>query len=569
MRYRSPSLYPGGAILEGDDRFLRMNSKLSREKLQAGEYYEAVNKRVVNGVAATRGGTITPVELNAVSMAGGILGSAVYSNPNGDEVILIALPDKVLMLRSGAYPTTVAIPSGLTLTGSIEFSQQFDKVLLHSGASQSTLVWNGVSDSGFEVVTKSSPDNAARDLLPNVAWAINMNGRTIFPFSKDQIGATDALDYSMYDPIFGVFRVNAGTSDPIVGAYPFPNSNVIIGKRKSLDILANFTGDFTNPSSPDYLNPTMQVLSSTVGIVARKTGKMLGADFAFLSDTGFYKISQVVQERLQAGAVPFSDPIEPHIQRINWVRAGQAVAAVLGRYYFCAVPIDGSTYNNAVLVYDSATDGWVGYDTWASGAGMRIDDLLVTDYLGTSQLYAINHGTNSVHVLYLDTATEDTTSNGEFQISDLLKTRGYADLGQTGVIDKDYKRVGIGLATLRPSITVTQVLEGENNTRALTSSAITKDRTKYYQWGKQPYVVTNANNDFFAPGREDYTVKIDDGFAADSGIAVDLKQNKPEKFSLHGRGRWIGFDIANTQGRCDVLGVIVESQGLSEVRRAA
>lgn len=580
-RYSSQSQGPRSEILEGDEQFVRMNSKLSRDKLSQGEYFEAVNKRVVNGVAATRGGTITPKCMNVVAF-GTVLGSGLYSNPNGDEVILVATPSQVLMLLDGAYPTTVAIPAGLTLSGSIEFSQQFDKVLMHrgtaAGTAASTLVWDGVSDEGFVVVTKSLPENDARDLLPNVAWSINMDGRTIFPFSRDQIGATDALDYSMFDPILGVFRVNAGTADPIVAAYPFPNSNVIIGKSRSLDILTNFTGDFTNPASQDFQNPTMQVLSSTVGIVARRSGKMLGADFAFLSETGFYKISQVIQDRLQAGAVPFSDPIQPLIDRINFPYAGNAVAAVLGRYYFCAVPLDGSTTNNALIVYDSATDSWVGYDTWASGGGMRIDNLLVTSYLGAPRLYAVNHGTASVHVLDLETATSDVTANGEFQISDLLRTRGYAELGddgeggkylKRGAIAKDFKNVRIGMSTFRPSISVMQVNDGEGNSRLLTPAPITKNRLKYYQWGKPDFDVTAVNGDFFAAGREDYEVKIDDGFAADSGIAVDLKQERPEKFSIHGRGRWVGFDIANTQGRCDVRGLLVSSQGVGETRRAA
>lgn len=577
MKYPTPQTTPGQATFEGDEQFVRMNAKLDPSALSAGEYALAINKRVNRGVAETRNGTVTPAWANYVSMASGILGSGSFNNPNSEEqVILIALPGSVLMIRPGAAATTVPLPTGVTLSGTITFSQQFDKVLLHRGTSDSPLVWDGIDSGGFVVVTMSDPTNTARSVLPNVDWSVNMGGRAIFPVSRDEIGVSDALDYSMYDPIFGVFRVNAGTADPIVGAYPFARSNVLIGKRRSWDVLANFIGDITNSESTAYQNVSMQVLSSTVGIAARRSFAMVGGDALFLADSpiiGVYNISEVVQERLQTGDVPISDPIQPIMDRINTAAIDGAVACVLGPYYFLAVPLDGATANNTVLVYNTVTKGWDGYDTWHASFGMQIDDLLVMNYLGLPAVYAVNKSLDKIHVLYASGARADDKGSAEYEISDRLDTRGYSTLGWNAGSKRDFRRLELVIRTWRPSVTVTAVFEDAGDTRALTASAVTKDRTKYFRFGVADFVATNVNGDFATAGREDYSIAPGSTgiYPGTNGITPMTKQESTLRFSPTMRGRTLSLRIENAQGACDVVSVApIESNSVGRtIRRAA
>lgn len=589
MRY-ADTKGPGNSLAEGDHAFNSMNLKADRTALQPGEVYEAINKRLARGVAETRPGTITPVWANIVPFDS-ILGSEVYNNPNGEEVILIATPSAVVSIRCGAYPTTIPIPAGVTLAvndntpfGQIQFSQDFDKVFLE-GAMCGTLQWDGVSPAGFVPITNDQPDNAAVTLTPtDVPWSVNMGGRRIFPLSSpaspgplDSLGVSEILDYTVYDPILAVFRVNAGTADPVIGAYPYMQNNLIVGKRRSIDILTNFAGDLSTAA--------MQIMSVQLGIVAQRSVAMLGADLMFLSDTGIYRISQVVQNLVQAQPVPVSDRIEPLIKRINMAAASQAVAAVYGFYYYLAVPLDGSPVNNTVLAYNTVTDAWESYDQWNPAGNMQIDNLLVSNYQSSRRLYAINHAEKAVHVLY--EGMEDELPNGIYPVSDLLRSRAYQSLptltsrfpssgveefGSTAFMapQKDFKQVVVGLRTWNPSITVTAICEGADNGRVMTATPITKDPTQYYLFGRPDYDLTNVNDDFQMPGRQDYSVVPPDaGVNPGSGIVPDQKQQRPELFSIKARSRWMAIDIANTQGQCDVLGILTEASGVRDQRRRA
>jgi hypothetical protein len=576
--------------LEGEEVFSGMNMTLERSALQAVQYALAINKRCNRGVMETRLGTITPVFANLVPFPE-ILGSGVYNNPNGQEVILIATAHYVGVVRCGSYPDYVKIPAGTTLAGKIEFSQQFDKVLLHRGADPDvdtttntsvpfpghiTLQWDGVSTAGFIPIVRTNATDTARTLLPNADYAINFGDRALIPIGKDKIGASELDDYAEIDLILHTFRVNAGTADAITGIYPYPQSQVIVGKERSIDVLHNFGGDLSLVSA--------DILSTEIGISARRTGKMVGSNFIFLFKTGFYPIGQVDQTRIEVSPLPLAatrdakgnvvDPIAPLIRRIHWPYAKDAVAAVIAPYYFPAFPLDDSKVNNCIAAYNTVTQQWEGYDVWDPGCGIQFDNLLVADYLGQPALYAINHAAKSIHVLYVgmedETAYDPATGqHSVYQISDLFESRGYATLGWNGGIQRDFKRLVMGFSTWRPQISVTELLDDRQDERVLTPAPITKDPQKHYRFGVPDFDLTNVNGDSEGPSREDYSVVPPaGGVYPGAGITPGWKQSKPEKFSIRARGRYVSYRIANTQGQCDINGLILESTlGGREIRR--
>ncbi len=558
---------------DGDDSFFAMNMEQDRSTLKNGICALSINKRLATGRAATRMGTLTPVWANTGN--GIILGSGIYNNPNDQEVILLATPTGVRVLRCGATPTTIPIPAGVTLSGQIEFGQDFNQIFLMGDQSGVTFSWDGVSQYGFVPIARNNPDDTTLALTPACAWSVDLADRRIFPLSRDSLGVTPIGDYTEYSPIpnlitgSGPYRVNAGTADPIVGAFPFGQGYLIVGKAETFDVLTNFTGDLSAAA--------MEVLSSEVGIAARRAAKMVGPDLIFPDHSGIFRITQVPQTQfvtsqpvtaLQVNPTPVAstrgqdgrivDPIGPIIRRINWNAASNMVAAVLSPYYFLAVPLDGSTWNNTILVYNIITDSWEGYDTW-NDTDWRVDNLFVTDYQGTPHVYAVNSNTNSVHVLY--EGHFDTTANGEFEVSDEFETRGYFQVGYDGGIINDALNFKVGVSTWRPSTTITLLTESAFDDRLLTAVPITRDRTKYYTWSKKDYDPTNSNDDFATPGREDYSVSLSNQpINLGSGMNVEQQQDKVLLFSTKARSRWKSFRFQNTQGRCDISGIIYESK---------
>lgn len=559
--------------VDGDAVFLGLNMKTSREYLTSGYYALAINKRCADGRLGTRGGTVMPVNANAIAFSS-ILGSGVYSNPNGSEVLLIATPSNVIAISDMEYPITLSLPPGVTLSGAVTFDQNFDKVYLNSATN--TLVWDGLS-LAFVTNSQQSPANSLFAITPNVAWSINAANRRVFPLTPSSIGVTPINDYTEYysnplnqAPTIGQFRVNTSTSDPLIGAFLYSQSNILLGKRRSWDILSTFSGDLSQAA--------MGAISSEVGLVARKAAKMVGSDMIFPFDTGVFRIQQVIQDRIATDPLPVAafqdqygnivDPIEPLLRRINWQYASGMTAAVLSPYYFLAVPLDGSTVNNAVFVYNTIKDKWESIDQWQDSNGnnlLQIDDLHVTDYQGLKRVFAVDHNAKTVYVLY--EGRSDQLATGEYEIYDKVETRGYATLSSVN----QFKRMEIGVATWRPSITVTELTEKANDERVLNTSRITKDPTKYSIFGKPDYVTTNVNNDFFSVGRQDYS--IPDGVYFDNGgtgINIDQNQQSVLRFATMVRSRWISYRIENFQGQCIIDGTLMKAtpQQRQETRAA-
>ena len=559
---------------EGDQEFVGLHAKNDRDKLPNGRLSRAENNRMIRGVAQPRGGTLTPTFANIVPMT--ILGSGLYSNPNGEEIILIATPTEVLKIKSGSFPGSVALPAGVTLDKTpIEFVQHFDKVLLHRPDGGETLVWDG-SGSGFVAITKSIPDDTSTALMPNPPWSVNFAERAIFPIpdQPDTIGVSDVRDYTSYDPILMVFRINRGTADKVVGVYPFTGNNLLVGKTRGFDVLTNFTGDLSNAG--------METISSEVGTWARRSAKMVGADLFFLSADhfGVFRVNQIIQERLQTEPIAVSDNITPLIKRINWTYAQNAVANVHDIYYMLAVPLDQSTVNNALIVYNTGTGEWEGFDWWNPGAQVQIDNLLVTNYFGIPALYAINNGLGKIHVLGLG---NDDQFNDEaraipagdlstvFGINHLIETRGYATLGWNASSRRDFKQLQLAVATVRPSIRVTELTDGAEDERPLNTTPITRDPAKYRNFDRADFVPGNLNKDFEAPGRLDYSLDVTsvDFDLTEPGVELDIKQRDVLRFSTKARGRYMSYRVENTNGECEVSAALVESEGTQREPRKA
>lgn len=574
----APKIYGAPAPThEGDDSFLGLNLATDRGQLAPGYYARGENVRVLEGVKTKRPGSLMPAFCNAVA-GGVILGSGVYSNPNGDKLLLIATAADVWKVTDGGFPTAIGLPEGTTLSDTVEFSQQFDKVLLHQssdGTVGPTLVWNGTAQEGFKVRVKKDPLDAESELVPDTPWSINFGERELFPVpdAPDSFGASLIGDYSSW--VSGLagnkYRANTGTADKIVGLFGYAQGNLIVGKTESIDLFANFGGNLSGVAATNLAG---------IGVAARRSWQMLSPDAIFLSRKGVYRIQQVLQDRIQASPTPVAayregkkviDPIGPLLRRINWRFAHKIVSGIDGPYYVLAFPLDDSPVNNALAILNTVSDQWESLDTFAPLSGMQIDNLLAFDYQGEARLYAVNNAAGTVHLL--SQGKFDKTATGRHEIADIFETRGYAALGWNMATAKAMKVVKIPLATWRPSITIQSRTERANDVHFLTTDPITKRPWIYEVFGKEDYVLSNINNDAEEPGREDYSVTLAEGallyMEAAPGIDFEKKQESVFKSSMSGRGRWISFRIASSQGDCDVLGVYVESAGIQRETRVA
>jgi len=538
--------------------------------VEPGYLIKSYNKRLREGPASTRPGTTEPADF-AAPFENIIIGSGIYSNPNGSEVMLVATldADYVWVLQFGKDPIQIDL-SGGELTGTspfgiVQFVQAFDKVLLLRFPTDTPLIWDGNVANTFDPVTTPGPHT----LIPNTTFGQPFQNRVLLysPLGsggatwRDRFIATDVIDPEQYDPDLNTFRVNAGESDLITCIQPYFKGSVIVFMENSVHMVESFT--------IDPFATSQRMLNSRLGSVSVRMPFMDGNDIIFLSRSGagFYRISEVIQDEISALPRAISWRIQPMIDRINWDQAAiWACSEGLGDYAFFFAPIDGlNGGSNACFVYNTATREFETIDTW-DDPGFKINAAHVTLYDKQQRLFGLDYAEQRIYLMY--DGIEDEINGDSVPIKDSMATRGYTVNDPASF--KKFLRTNIGLRTYDPVVEISSRTDGFNELKHLAS--VTKNRFEFYVQGHKRF--DPATDDPDEPHREDYAITdtpsaiedfelLPDGplafIPATSLLFTGDKQETLEKFQVRQDGRWCSIEIENTSGQCDILGVSVDA----------
>jgi hypothetical protein len=99
--------------------------------------------------------------------------------------------------------------------------------------------------------------------------------------------------------------------------------------------------------------------------------------------------------RLLTIAEPLSAPISDVIARINFNAVDKAIATYWENRYYLAVPLDNSTVNNAILVYNFLNKAWESVDTY--NPSQSIEDFVVAKKGNRRRMFMVDR----VQGLYL------------------------------------------------------------------------------------------------------------------------------------------------------------------------
>ncbi len=276
--------------------------------------------------------------------------------------------------------------------------------------------------------------------MPAPGWGVYHQRRLWTPYSYepsasgpvarnvvDEIIASDILDYNTFDRIQNQFRVTAGVADNLVGALPFAEDNLLVFNNHSIHLITGISGNIEDAQ--------VNLVTSEIGCVARRTILQVGNEVLFLSDNGVYAAAFGDLYNLRGAGVPMSEPIKATMDRINREYVDDAVAAYYANRYYLAVPLDDSTVNNALLIYNFLNKGWESLDT--NQAGWDIQNLIHADNGGLGRLFTVS-SQGAIHEL---DAREDGNdrisvyagvSASTYPIESTVTTRQYTmgDLGR-------------------------------------------------------------------------------------------------------------------------------------------
>jgi len=580
-RYQTYGRLDTQLAFEGDPVFTGLDLKHDRGILSPGLLARSENKRLRRGSADTRGGTNAPESCNFPQFSTGFNGATVYSNPNKDEELVLSPRLGALPAGSDPYVWAVKPDTGplsqIKAVGMdvsmpdepIIFCQAFDKLILLQADRGPNLIWDGINTAGFQEITKLDPADDTTALVPPSIYAQYFENRILYvqTFRSDEVIMSDVNDPSSYDKVYGKIRINAGHTDAIRALVPYTRNTVLVFQEHSLHALNNLTLDLSL-TSQEQLNPE-------IGIVGPYAWAHVGGDVMFLSyPHGVYRFGDVVLQNTRVPPVPVSDPIQPIIDRVNWASPfiKWCSAVVDGEYLIFMVPLDGQTYPSTALIYNVVTGGWESIDTWTDSQ-FQVDRLLICNFLGTRRRFGVNNQYGRVY-LFDEDKTDVTGIGRENTILDTIETRAYgAQLGDGPGGIKTFRRLTVGLKTNNPSVTFTAMGDGAFEEKLLTPAPITKDRTKFYTWGHADF--DPVTGDPKEPKRLDYS-EASLGWAGQDfealpadiyftlpGDTIEKHDSEISTESLERRmirlvGRTCSIRIANTQGRCNVLGVGVD-----------
>ena len=241
--------------------------------------------------------------------------------------------------------------------------------------------------------------------MPAPEFGIYHQRRLVVPYRYDVTGSSgsatitdrkildeaifsDILDHNTYDVIYGQFRFNAGEADFIVGFHSFSDDQLIVFNRNSIHTVKN---------SLDLESSKSQVITNDIGCIARKSIQQIGNKLMFLSDNGVYALDFIDLYNLRGQDVPLSESIQETIDTINQDYAHNAVSVYFDNRYYLAVPVNGSTTNNRLIIYNFINKQWESVDSVGDeNTSWEYTHLLVGGSGQKRGVYAVNR-TGGVH----------------------------------------------------------------------------------------------------------------------------------------------------------------------------
>ena len=213
-----------------------------------------------------------------------------------------------------------------------------------------------------------------------------------------------------YDTPFGTLgTTEGGVNDKLVGLFSFADDKLLLFNRKSISLIRGV-------NSINFADTTRQLVTSELGLVARKSVIQVGNQVLFLSDNGVYGASFQDLYNLRGNEVPLSESINPTFERINKAYWENSVAVYFNNRYYLAVPLnaeDGTeaTSNNAILIFNFLNKQWESIDSVGNGSregntiDFNIQDLIVGGTGSDRAVYVVNT-LGGVHKL--DGSTSDS-----------------------------------------------------------------------------------------------------------------------------------------------------------------
>lgn len=575
-------------VQDGDAGFTGVNERIAPDKLPPTVASRAVNLRFRTGEARTRGG----IGIRHIGLDDGWTplpspaAATVYRTPDNQEWFIIQANGTTYRSQPNLQAVEITQPGSTTWPASTRFVQAGDNLYALRGEDYAVLeLMDGDFDTGWREVTQetSGSGNGTGTLtIPNASRGMYFQER-LWLVTREGLYVSDVRNFTRYS-LLNVFRIESGAQDELLAVAPFGSNSLVAFKSRSVHGRYNLIPDDNGDLTPAFGD----VISSTNGILAPEAVVQVGADLFYLAENGLTSVRLTEENRLKAIETPLTQDMARTWSRINWSQIRLARIAWWDSRIYLAVPLDGASYANHVMVWDAQTRTWNGYDAGPALA-FGVTDWMIARYAGEPRLFFLD-GQGIVRLYECPDAEDATygvllsevertplTAEGskvplvaevpEYALEAIrtrLTTRGYT----MGTNDwKRYACAEVSIETQNASVRFTGTTDGVREEFTLLPDLV-PDRTRYTTWGGGVYNETNSGDNFENRHREDYTwVPPADGTLLHTGFRLGLMQDWSVTRRWGERGRFAQLVVANTRGRARLKGAMVKGMTRGEGKR--
>lgn len=245
--------------------------------------------------------------------------------------------------------------------------------------------------------------------LPPSDFAFYFQNRIVCKFKDTQLGVSDIFSDTV-DFQLNNFIINQGGNDAIVGVLPWIENQFLVFMQKSIYVAFVEPTTYVVGAGPGA-NSSITVVTTQVGCLARKSIASAGQFVFFLSGKGVHVITPQLDLKLVGNTLPLSEPIDDFFDNVNYSAASKSVSAYYDNRFFMALPINGATRPNAIIVYNTLNQQWECIDTYPTG--LYIDDYATCQYNNKRRQFILTKftGTNSYGGIFL---TEEYDGGDQF-----------------------------------------------------------------------------------------------------------------------------------------------------------
>ena len=495
-----------------------------------------------------------------------IYASSIYSDPNniGQTWIMMLGNASVGFFANGFTGKTISLGSYQVTTQST-IVQANNEVYIFRGANETPLYWDGNWNGTFALVPNTTLP-ASFLSIPNSNQATFYQNRLWVIDGKDEVAASDVLEFTDYDPLANELHINTGGSDYLVATFPFGQNSLIAFKNKSIMLIQNVQGALSDPITGVPI-ATVTEITRQVGLVGINGVTSIGPDLAYVSNQNINLLTLTsTNNSLQHKTLPLSTRIRTIMSRVNWKVGYKISIGYWSNKLYVALPLDNSLVCNAVVVYNFTTENWFGEWSFDSTLNMCIQSWQVIDYLGLQRMHAV---TEDGRIFVTDEGQNDISGATVAEISTQLITRAY----DTSNVNHFQRRAFVDLATNRPEVSVSAFTEGASEESVILTDQ-TYSRSESWKFADSAYDLTNANNDFNRAYRKDYSTGPLGGNDPDppspglpatglqtgTGFQPQMVQEYRLPLITRRQGRLSWLEVTNTQGYISVMAVGYEAR---------